>query len=71
VIHTITNFFTDEQIAALDEIIEAHSNKPGSLIPMLEETQLLLGYIPECVQARIAEKADIAPNKLLSIRFSQ
>jgi NADH:ubiquinone oxidoreductase subunit E len=67
VIHTITNFFTDEQIIDLDKIIEAHSNKPGSLIPMLEETQLLLGYIPECVQERIAEKADIAPNKIYGV----
>jgi NADH:ubiquinone oxidoreductase subunit E len=67
VIDTITNVFTDEQLVALDEIIEAHSNKPGSLIPMLEETQLLLGYIPVCVQERISEKADIAPNKIYGV----
>lgn len=66
-IHTITNFFTDEQIIALDEIIDAHKDKPGSLIPMLEKTQELLGYIPECVQERISEKADIAPNKIYGV----
>jgi len=67
VIHTITNFFTDEQVSALDDIIDAHKEKPGSLIPMLEETQELLGYIPECVQERISVKADIAPNKIYGV----
>jgi NADH:ubiquinone oxidoreductase subunit E len=46
--------FTKEQLAAVDEIIARHRDKPGSLIPVLEETQEAVGYLPKSIQKRVA-----------------
>ncbi len=46
--------FTPEQIAELDGIIERHKGEPGALIPVLEEAQMALGYLPVPVQKRVA-----------------
>jgi acyl carrier protein len=45
--------FTPEQIKTLDDIIERFKNKPGGLIPVLEQAQELLGFLPVPVQRRI------------------
>ncbi|HET6488800.1 MAG TPA: NAD(P)H-dependent oxidoreductase subunit E [Syntrophales bacterium] len=47
--------FTAEQLAKLDEIIARFKGKPGGLIPLLEEAQVTLEYLPVSVQRRIAE----------------
>ncbi|MDD5712908.1 MAG: NAD(P)H-dependent oxidoreductase subunit E [Smithellaceae bacterium] len=47
--------FTPEQVKKLDEIIAKHKGKPGGLIPVLEEAQVALEYLPIGVQKRIAE----------------
>jgi NADH:ubiquinone oxidoreductase subunit E len=47
--------FTAEQLAKLDEIIARHKGKPGGLIPVLEEAQVTLDYLPVSVQKRVAE----------------
>ncbi len=46
--------FTAEQWAAVDAIIGRYKTKPGALIPVLEEIQEILGYLPKSVQARVA-----------------
>ena len=46
--------FTKEQITKLDSIIEKFKGKPGGLIPVLEEAQVALEFIPLSVQKRIA-----------------
>ncbi len=46
--------FTPEQVAKLDSIIEKHKGKAGGLIPVLEEAQVCLEYLPLSVQKRIA-----------------
>ncbi len=50
----LLNEFSPEQVAKLDGIIAKHRGKPGSLIPVLEEAQMALEYIPITVQKRIA-----------------
>lgn len=50
----LTEEFTSEQLDALDGIIERFKGKPGGLIPVLEEAQMLLGYLPVPIQKRIA-----------------
>jgi len=45
--------FSPEQIKTLDDIIERFKNKPGGLIPVLEQAQELLGFLPVPVQRRI------------------
>lgn len=48
------NEFSAEQWEKIDAIIEKHLNKPGALIPVLDEVQEITGYLPEVVQRRIA-----------------
>ena len=47
--------FSAEQVAKLDGIIARYKGKPGGLIPVLEEAQVTLDYLPVSVQRRIAE----------------
>jgi len=46
--------FTPEQVAKLNSIIEKHKGKAGGLIPVLEEAQVCLEYLPLSVQKKIA-----------------
>jgi len=46
--------FTSAELAAVDDIIRRHQSKPGSLIPVLEEIQETLGYLPKSLQNRVA-----------------
>lgn len=52
---------TQEQWAKIDGIIERSKNKPGALIPVLEQVQQSFGYLPAPVQRRIAERLNISP----------
>lgn len=47
--------YTEEVAKRLDEIINKYKNKPGSLIPVLQEAQELVGYLPPVVQRHIAK----------------
>lgn len=47
--------FTPDQIARLDVIVEKFKGKPGGLIPVLEEAQMVLEYLPIGIQKRIAQ----------------
>jgi NADH:ubiquinone oxidoreductase subunit E len=42
----ISKEFTPEQLKKLDEIIAKYKEKPGSLIPVLEEAQMVLEFLP-------------------------
>ncbi len=46
--------FTSEQWSLIDKVIEKYRDKPGALIPVLEEIQGITGYLPESVQRRVA-----------------
>lgn len=46
--------FTAVQLAAVDSIITRYKEKPGSLIPVLEEIQETIGYLPRTIQRRVA-----------------
>ncbi len=47
--------YTEEIAKQLDSIIKKFRNKPGSLIPVLQEAQELVGYLPPPVQRHIAK----------------
>jgi len=47
--------YTEEMARKLDAIIRRYRNKPGSLIPVLQEAQELIGYLPPSVQRHIAK----------------
>ena len=42
--------FTSGQWQLIDEVIQKFKDKPGALIPVLEEIQGITGYLPESVQ---------------------
>jgi NADH-quinone oxidoreductase E subunit len=46
--------FTSEQIAKTDAIIATYKGRPGALIPVLEQVQEELGFLPMAVQQRVA-----------------
>ena len=46
--------FTQEELAAVDGVIGRHRDKAGSLIPVLEEIQETIGYLPKSIQRRVA-----------------
>ena len=48
------NEFTEEQWRNVDEGITKYKDRPGALIPVLEEVQGITGYLPESVQRRVA-----------------
>ncbi len=59
--------FTEEQIAKLDGIIAKHKGKPGCLIPVLEEAQVVLEYLPVSVQKRIAKELNLPFSRVYGV----
>ncbi|MBE6681524.1 MAG: NAD(P)H-dependent oxidoreductase subunit E [Clostridia bacterium] len=58
---------TAEKAAKLDEIIAAHKDQPGALIPILQKAQDVYGYLPIEVQTKIAEGLDISLEKVYEV----
>ncbi|GAB4346424.1 MAG: NADH-quinone oxidoreductase subunit NuoE [Candidatus Abyssubacteria bacterium] len=59
--------FTEAQWERVDEIIQRHRNKPGALIPVLEEVQGIMGYLPERVQRRVAKGLGIPLSQVYGV----
>lgn len=56
--------YTEEVAAKLDGIIVNYKDKPGSLIPVLQEAQGLVGYLPPVVQRHIAKGLNISSSEV-------
>ncbi len=63
----LLNDFTPEQIARLDDIISRYKDKPGGLIPVLEEAQVALEYLPIGVQKRIAKGLNLPLSRVYGV----
>jgi len=59
--------FTEEQVEKLDAIIARHKGKPGGLIPVLEEAQVTLEYLPVPVQKRIAKGLNLPFSRVYGV----
>ena len=59
--------FSPEQIEELDKLIEMRKHEPGSLIPVMEEAQLALGFLPAPVLKRIAHGLDIPVSRVYGV----
>ena len=59
--------FTKEQIVKLDEIIDRYRGKPGGLIPVLEEAQVALEFLPVSVQKRIANGLNLPLSRVYGV----
>jgi len=63
----LLNEFTPEQIQKLDAIVEKFKDKPGGLIPVLEEAQMVLEYLPIPVQKRIARGLNLPLSRVYGV----
>lgn len=63
----LLNDFTPEQIARLDDIISRYKEKPGGLIPVLEEAQVALEYLPIGIQKRIAKGLNLPLSRVYGV----
>jgi len=59
--------FSSEQIQKLDAIVEKFKDKPGGLIPVLEEAQMVLEYLPIPVQKRIAKGLNLPLSRVYGV----
>ncbi|MEN6621715.1 MAG: NAD(P)H-dependent oxidoreductase subunit E [Smithella sp.] len=59
--------FTPEQVNQLNEIIDKYKGKPGGLIPVLEEAQVALEYLPISVQKKIAEGLNLPLSRVYGV----
>jgi NADH:ubiquinone oxidoreductase subunit E len=59
--------FSPEQVVKLNEIIQKHKGKPGGLIPVLEEAQVALEYLPMSVQKKIARELNLPLSRVYGV----
>ena len=58
---------TPEEWEKIDQIIEEHKDKSGSLIPVLQQVQEVCGFLPEEVQLRVAEGLNMHPSHVFGV----
>ncbi len=51
--------FSKEQLKEVDEITARNRGKPGALIPVLEQVQEVLGYLPAGALMKVAKGLNI------------
>ncbi len=59
--------FTPEQVEKLSSIIQKHKGQPGGLIPVLEEAQVCLEYLPLSVQKKIAAGLNLPLSRVYGV----
>jgi NADH:ubiquinone oxidoreductase subunit E len=59
--------FTSGQVDQLNKIISKHKGKPGSLIPVLEEAQVCLEYLPISAQKKIAKDLNLPLSRVYGV----
>lgn len=56
-----------EEINQLNGFIEAHRDMPGSLMPVLQEAQEIIGYLPREIIEDISESLQIPTSKIYGV----
>src|SRR5690554_1254179 len=59
--------FSEEKYRNLDEVISQYKGKPGGLIPVLHQAQLIFGYLPKDVQIKVAEGLDVPLSEVYGV----
>lgn len=69
VAQTATNneIIAPEMYRKIDGIIEKYKNKPGSLIPVLQQAQDVCGYLPHAVQRYVAKGMNMSPSVVFGV----
>jgi len=58
---------TDEDISKVDEIISRHKNRDGVLIPVLNEIQTEIGFLPVEVQKMVARRLNMPEKEVYGV----
>lgn len=58
---------TDEMLAGIDQVIADHTSKGGALIPVLQKSQGVCGYLPVFVQEYIADKLGLPGSSVYGV----
>lgn len=58
---------TPEMYRKIDAIVERYKDKPGSLIPVLQQAQEVCGYLPHLVQRYIAQGMKMSPSMVFGV----
>jgi len=58
---------TEEMWKEVGQIIERYRGKPGALIPVLEECQIICGYLPMELQERISKGLNIPSSTIYGV----
>jgi len=61
------NSLSLEEIAKVEEIINRYAGKNGSLIPVLNEIQTKIGFIPVEVQRKVARQLNIPEKEVYGV----
>ncbi|PKN28871.1 MAG: NAD(P)H-dependent oxidoreductase subunit E [Deltaproteobacteria bacterium HGW-Deltaproteobacteria-21] len=64
---TINSDLTLATMTKVDRIIESNKGKPGCLIPVLEECQGIVGYLPVELQEYIGERLNIPGSTIYGV----
>jgi NADH:ubiquinone oxidoreductase subunit E len=56
-----------ELLSSLDQLIDAYSGQRGILIPVLQETQTRLGYLPESALRKISKRLKIPYSEVTGV----
>lgn len=64
---TATEEFPPAMAVELDRVIEQFKSRPGSLIPVLQRAQEIVGYLPPVVQKRIAKGLNMPDAEVHSV----
>jgi NADH:ubiquinone oxidoreductase subunit E len=64
---TDNEFIGPEMYRKIDAIIERYRDKPGSLIPVLQQAQEVCGYLPHMVQRYIAQGMKMSPSVVFGV----
>ncbi len=59
--------FPPSMMAELDKMIKSYRNKLGSLIPVLQRAQEIVGYLPPIVQKRVSRGLNISAAEVHSV----
>ena len=63
----VTEEFPPSMAAELDRVIAEFRHKPGSLIPVLQRAQEIVGYLPPVVQKRVSKGLNIPVAEVHSV----
>jgi NADH:ubiquinone oxidoreductase subunit E len=56
-----------EELEKIDRVIAKYKGRHGSLIPVLKESQDVVGYLPKLVQRRIAAGLNVSPSQVYGV----